>query len=131
MDFATKIIILIVLFIIMYIYGYNRKKCYLENFASTDIMGMPVERQPLEPDFMDDPVFTDVKTYLNDIDNNNQIQNLGINKCLSQCDGKCVEFGVSGTAFCFPNKWNNTTQQIDDKYEIINKALTCKYNQYF
>lgn len=53
-------------------------------------------------DLLNDNLFANVIMYNNDEDVN---QKLGINKCIDdpKCE-TCVEFGVSGIAFCFPKK---------------------------
>lgn len=55
-----------------------------------------------EIDMLNDSLFSDVKLYTNDEDGFT-IKKLGINKCIEdpKCE-TCVEFGISGTAFCFP-----------------------------
>lgn len=49
-------------------------------------------------DIRDDDFFKNVKTFENDVNE------YGIEKCLKTCDGGCVEYGVSGVAYCFPNE---------------------------
>lgn len=49
-------------------------------------------------DFKDDKIFNDVYSYEND----QNLEILGIDKCLKDCNGNCVEYGQTGTAFCFP-----------------------------
>jgi hypothetical protein len=49
-------------------------------------------------DFKDDKIFKDVFTYEND----QNLSKLGIDKCLEYCAGNCVEYGQTGTAYCFP-----------------------------
>ena len=44
--------------------------------------------------------FRDIFSYDNDIINN-EVVKLGIEKCLEQCDGNCVEYGVTGIGVCF------------------------------
>lgn len=41
--------------------------------------------------------FTDMTVYENDTDGR-----LGLDKCLEQCNGNCVEYGQTGAAYCFP-----------------------------
>jgi len=41
--------------------------------------------------------FTDMITYENDADGR-----LGFDKCIENCQGYCVEYGLTGTAHCFP-----------------------------
>lgn len=46
----------------------------------------------------DDKLFDDVKMYKSDIKN---LQKAGIYECLEKCNGTCVEYGITGNAFCF------------------------------
>lgn len=55
-------------------------------------------------DILEDPQFYDVITYNNDENPYKEGQRNGLAKCLDNCNGNCVEFGVSGIAFCYPNK---------------------------
>ncbi len=47
----------------------------------------------------EDPLFSDVITYENDIVNNK----IGLEQCLENCNGSCIEYGQTGIAHCFPN----------------------------
>ena len=52
--------------------------------------------------FLDDPLFADVGLYNNDINPYVAGEESGLEKCLYDCNGNCVEFGVTGITFCFP-----------------------------
>ena len=47
----------------------------------------------------DDKLFNDVTMYKSDM---KDLQKAGIYECLEKCKGTCVEYGVTGNAFCFP-----------------------------
>lgn len=69
-----------------------------------DIINMtPVKQNK----YLEDSLFANVITYTNDdVDNEHMtFANLGIGKCLKNpnCES-CVEFGVTGTAMCFPKE---------------------------
>ena len=50
------------------------------------------------PDILDlTHQFEDMLVYNNDPDGR-----LGLDKCIEDCQGYCVEFGQTGTAYCFP-----------------------------
>lgn len=50
-----------------------------------------------------DPTFKDVKFMSNDVDFvYADGQKTGLEKCLEQCVGSCVDYGFSGNSFCFP-----------------------------
>jgi len=51
----------------------------------------------------DDALFDDVKSYENDP---NDELNTGVYKCLDSCSGACVEYGMTGLAYCFPKEKN-------------------------
>lgn len=49
-----------------------------------------------------DSLFENVITYVNDdlwLDPSGQT---GIQKCKTKCNGRCIEYGISGQAMCFP-----------------------------
>lgn len=50
-----------------------------------------------------DPLFSDIKLYIND-NKPYEEQISGLSKCLDNCSGKCVEFGITGNTFCFPKE---------------------------
>ena len=49
----------------------------------------------------DDKLFDDVISYENDP---NDSLNTGVYKCLNDCKGNCVEYGMTGLAYCFPKE---------------------------
>ncbi len=51
--------------------------------------------------FLDDDLFKSVVTYENDTFPEGKI---GLEKCIQNCNGECLEFGVTGIAHCFPNE---------------------------
>jgi hypothetical protein len=56
------------------------------------------KNKPLNNIF-EDKLFSDVITYENDLDGR-----LGLDKCIENCKGLCVEYGETGLAHCFPEK---------------------------
>lgn len=44
--------------------------------------------------------FQNTITYENTLVDN-EVKELGINKCIAKCKGCCVEFGYTGSAYCF------------------------------
>lgn len=54
-------------------------------------------------DILLDPVFSNIIVYNNDENPYVEGEQIGLAKCLDRCNGKCVEFGVTGIATCFPN----------------------------
>jgi len=56
--------------------------------------------------------FPDVIIYENDGDR------LGLDKCIENCNGNCIEFGITGTGWCFPNNtfiYGNFTDRSNEK----------------
>jgi len=51
-----------------------------------------------------DDDFSDVVIYHNDEYPYPPNGKNGVVKCNDNCDGHCVEFGITGKTFCFPNK---------------------------
>ena len=51
----------------------------------------------------EDKLFSDLILFEND-DNIYQSNNdkIGLQKCVTKCNGKCVEYGITGNTFCFP-----------------------------
>lgn len=57
-----------------------------------------------KPDIMIDPSFSDVIIYNNDDNPYADGQKNGVTKCAESCKGQCVEFGITGISFCFPER---------------------------
>lgn len=51
-----------------------------------------------------DPLFSDVILYNNDENPYVAGEESGLEKCLDNCDGNCVEYGVTGITYCFPRQ---------------------------
>ncbi len=52
------------------------------------------------PDILDlRQQFDDMVVY-----DNSQDGRLGLDKCIEKCNGYCVEYGLTGSAYCFPHK---------------------------
>lgn len=82
------IIICIVLILILSYFVFVRKT---ENF------GDPASVKRI-PDILDlKQQFDDMIVYDNDADGR-----LGLDKCIEKCNGYCVEYGLTGSAYCFP-----------------------------
>ena len=56
----------------------------------------------VQPDLMTDPAFSDVIMYQNDPNPYVTGETTGFFKCIEQCNGRCVEFGPTGDAMCYP-----------------------------
>jgi hypothetical protein len=49
---------------------------------------------------LNDPLFSDVIYYENDMTTGR----IGVDMCIEKCNGNCVEYGQTGNAYCFPKK---------------------------
>jgi hypothetical protein len=80
---------------------------------------------PQTPDILLDPLFEDMIFYQND-DEPYSVPNgkIGLDKCFDECTGTCVEFGVSGNAFCFPP----LDQKLIDNQQINQARLDQQSN---
>lgn len=81
--------------------------CVLIYFTSHKIENLNVVDSSQKPDtkkidFLDDPLFKDVIFYKNDDDPLLDGRKTGLEKCIELCNGRCVEFGITGASFCFP-----------------------------
>lgn len=82
----TCIVLILVLIYVLFV-----RKPIEENF------GDPVSVKKT-PDILDlKQQFDDIITYDNDPNGR-----IGLDKCIEKCNGYCVEFGLTGSAYCFP-----------------------------
>lgn len=95
------IIILILIFYILYL-NWNNTIC--ENFTLPNITKTisVAPGQVNTPSLLDDSLFANVITYTNDDDPYSPDGKTSIDKCLDNCNGKCIEFGPGSASFCFP-----------------------------
>jgi hypothetical protein len=112
MDIVSKIVILILAITIIYVLSTNVE--HFETSEQSSILGLIPRNQQIDKNIhdeirtefvydgkkaFDDVLFSDVLLY----ESNNVTDGMmGIEKCMKQCKGVCVEYGVSGDAFCYP-----------------------------
>jgi hypothetical protein len=87
-------ILLLILIIVGFIYYTNKNQ--REKFG-----GLKVEDIKTGTTSFDDKLFNDVVMFKSDT---KDTAKAGIYECLEKCKGTCVEYGVTGNAFCFPKK---------------------------
>ncbi len=97
-------LIIVLLLFILFIRLVYCKKSNNEGFEENrrHLARMPL---PENLTFFDDSLFANVKTYKNDDKiycyENEPCGRLGIDKCIDDCKGRCVEFGITGMGYCF------------------------------
>ena len=103
------ILLLTIILIIFIIYKYNKKQ---------DIEGLYTfnGRMSIEDQWFHDNLFDNVyyfpNKYAQPYETGEEIGKLldtGLAKCLQECPGNCMEYGVSGRAYCFLPDKNWTT----------------------
>ena len=87
--------------------GYNpiaatKKPAFSENNNNLGLFNLGREK-PVSNTY-EDKLFTDMITYENDPDGGQ----IGLDKCLAECQGNCLEFGQTGLAWCFPGSKGET-----------------------
>lgn len=86
---------ILVLIILVWISIHIIKKSN-ENFG-----GIKLENIKEGTQSFDDKLFDDVVMYKS---SPTDVSKVGLYECLEKCKGTCVEYGITGNAFCFPKK---------------------------
>jgi hypothetical protein len=86
-----------------------------ENFTESDMPnGYVFITDYTSEDFLDnsdnfsifsDPMFSDIQQYSNTINEKNIVVESGVEKCIKNCEGNCIEYGYTGIGICFPSNW--------------------------
>ncbi len=111
MNFKNAIIIFIII-ILLYFFSINTLLSHehLQNITNNTIVNDDKKKYSTiyseSIQLLDDPLFSDVILYNNDPDPYKNGQKSGLQKCFDNCNGVCVEFGISGIAYCFPHSIN-------------------------
>jgi hypothetical protein len=87
-------ILLLILIIIGFIYYTNKSQKEREKFEGLKLVNIESGTNSF-----DDKLFNDVVMYKSDT---KDTAKAGIYECLEKCKGNCVEYGITGNAFCFP-----------------------------
>jgi hypothetical protein len=139
MKILLIIILIIILFILIIGHKENlkadveerKKKNITENTENTDIKDndkkteysslIPNNIKQGDSDKFNDSVFNDVKMYMGERTLEGE---LGLEKCIKGCDGMCVEYGITGDAFCFPKRIENESEKFTKfvNPELLNSA---------
>jgi hypothetical protein len=107
MTFTLLIILLIC--VSYYIFTYNSLEYFNDTRQTTPQTNILTHVKPPVVyseyiNILGDPLFSNVALYNNDDNPYVLGEESGLEKCMNQCDGNCVEFGVTGIAYCFPNQ---------------------------
>lgn len=105
------IIILVFLYLLMSLFGGNKNEPYETLNADKSIINnknseknikdvKDVEKRDNSTVFRASDPFQSAIPYDNTLVDN-EVSELGIDKCLAKCKGCCVEFGYTGSAYCF------------------------------
>ena len=121
-----QLILLIIIIILVFLFFYfNQYESFLNSSPINNITVSTYETKPIPPptygtqnlvptldttggvkavqmhdqyNLLNDPLFKDVTYYEND-----NLGRLGLDMCVQSCNGYCVEYGVTGNAYCFPS----------------------------
>jgi hypothetical protein len=100
MDIFLLIFIIIFVFILYYNKSISDNK--IEKLKDITVTTKKNSAPENNIDLLQDPTFKNVVFYINDEDPYAPEQKLGLQKCFDKCVGTCVEYGITGNAFCFP-----------------------------
>ena len=118
-----SLMIICLLIVILFYLQYNSTENFASKYVANEHIYLGRRRDGY--DLLDDSLFRHVITYEND-DNPYEVGGkLGIHKCIENCPGRCVEFGVTGVGYCFPS---DKMEEIGKKsYPEIRKRHYCNW----
>lgn len=97
MDSLDLVIIILIISILFVLYT-NKEYLYPSTINNNkDVIA--IENIKTGTRTYDDKLFDDVIMYESDPAD---INKSGVYKCLENCKGNCVEYGITGNTFCFP-----------------------------
>ena len=112
------LVIILILIIVFLLKNYSEHYTILENKNTTKSSSfLPKQNTRQGSDPLDGQLFSDVILYKGD---NTLEGELGLEKCIKKCKGMCVEYGITGDAYCYPEEY----LEVKNKYlESINSEL--------
>ena len=118
------ILVIILILIIVFILKNYSESLGMEHYTilkndNTKILSstLPNQNTRQGTDPLDGQLFEDVLLYKGD---NTLEGELGLEKCIKKCKGMCVEYGMTGDAYCYPEDY----LEVKNKYlESINSEL--------
>jgi hypothetical protein len=108
------LLITIIIIAVIILYNLNIQEKYTKIGNQQFRVNSEIEQIKIREgsDTFDDPLFSDVVFYMGDGTLEGEI---GLEKCLKQCkNGNCVEYGVTGDAYCFPNDYESVKKKFLD-----------------
>jgi hypothetical protein len=112
------LVIILILIIVFLLKNYSEHYTILENNNTTKLSSsLPKQNTRQGSDPLDGELFSDVILYKGD---NTLEGELGLEKCIKKCKGMCVEYGMTGDSYCYPEEY----LEVKNKYlESINSEL--------
>lgn len=98
-----KCIILVIMAIVLVIMFSNKVEGFKgqSSINTQSNLNTNPELYKKQADIIYDPLFQNMTIYSNDLNPYAEGEENGLSKCLKKCNGKCVEFGQTGIAWCF------------------------------
>lgn len=96
----NNFLVILLLLVIIYFNIYKTEQFQQTNTANNAIIEFDLMKKNMS--IFGDNVFDNVTGYINDDLNANPNALTGLDKCINQCNGYCVEYGLTGNAMCFP-----------------------------
>lgn len=91
-------IVIIIVILVLFVYIVSSK----QDMAKPLIEGYTFNgRMAIDDQYFYDRLFDDVTYYPDEYNEDNEVMT-GWNRCVMECPGHCVEFGVTGNSYCFP-----------------------------
>jgi hypothetical protein len=112
------LVIILILIIVFLLKNYSEHYTILEKNNTTKLSSsLPKQNTRQGSDPLDGQLFEDVILYKGD---NTLEGELGLEKCIKKCKGMCVEYGMTGDSYCYPEEY----LEVKNKYlESINSEL--------
>ena len=106
-------IVLILILIIIYLL-YNKNEFYSRTISDSEkeynkFSNRMQQKGVIQHTFILDDLFEDLNLYKSEYTVDGE---LGLEKCINNCKGMCVEFGITGDAYCFSEDVADTTNYL-------------------
>lgn len=107
------LLILILLIMIIIIIFYNNESYTVIKSDNTTKLSTTLPQKGVRQgtDALDGLLFEDVNLYEGE---HNVDGELGLEKCIKNCKGMCVEYGMTGDAYCFPEDYANISKKYTE-----------------